>query len=326
MASSFFSSWPDRNSPFLSKIDFGVPLAELLKWLDVRDTFLGRNERKQDIAKALALARECKHPDAVWLTSIFEGKKTAAREQAREVFFLFANDSRALSFAWALGGGKRDELSLIRRAAEMGYAFACSLLCGYCEEDEERFRCAVIAAGQHERGGYYWLGLCFHSGIGCERDVDKAREAFFLSAELGDVFAARDYGNLLNELNPASWMWLIRAAVRGSPELFLSRFSKHVEQFFSGTGSASIVFLAGLALKGNIDEKQMKFFGTSLDFNSLIGPATQAVSFYDSQIQSAYLAVEAWTLIAIRLELIMDVRILIGKMIWEGRFEANYKI
>ncbi len=84
MASSFFSSWPDRNSPFLSKIDFGVPLAELLKWLDVRDTFLGRNERKQDIAKALALARECKHPDAVWLTSIFEGKKTAAREQARE--------------------------------------------------------------------------------------------------------------------------------------------------------------------------------------------------------------------------------------------------
>ncbi len=71
--SSFSSPWPDPNSPVLSEIDFGVPLVELFKWLDVRDTLLGDNCKKQDITKALFLARDCKHPDAEWLTSIFEG-------------------------------------------------------------------------------------------------------------------------------------------------------------------------------------------------------------------------------------------------------------
>ncbi len=46
MASSFASSWPDPNSPILSKIDFGVPLDELFKWLDVRDTLIGDNKKK----------------------------------------------------------------------------------------------------------------------------------------------------------------------------------------------------------------------------------------------------------------------------------------
>ncbi len=38
---SFFSApWPDPNSPILSKMDFGVPLTELFKWLEIRDIFL----------------------------------------------------------------------------------------------------------------------------------------------------------------------------------------------------------------------------------------------------------------------------------------------
>ena len=87
LTSSFFSPWPDPNSLVLSKIDFGVPLVELFKWLDVRDTFLGTNEKEEDIAAALALARDCKHPDAEWLTSIFEGKDVSTEEDARKVFF-----------------------------------------------------------------------------------------------------------------------------------------------------------------------------------------------------------------------------------------------
>ena len=80
-SSSFSSPWPDPNSPVLSKIDFGVPLVELFKWLDVRDTFLGNNFKKQDIPAALALARDCKHSDAEWITSIFEGKDVWTKEQ-----------------------------------------------------------------------------------------------------------------------------------------------------------------------------------------------------------------------------------------------------
>ncbi len=58
-------------------------------------------------------------------------------------------------------------------------------------------------------------------------------------------------------------------------------------------------------------------------FDSRIGPANQAVSFFSSQIKSARLAVDTWTLVATHLHLIKDMRIYIGKMICEARFEAN---
>ncbi len=57
-----------------------MPLVELFKWLNVRDTFLGQNHKKQDIAADLALVRDCKHPDAVWLASVFEGKNVSTKE------------------------------------------------------------------------------------------------------------------------------------------------------------------------------------------------------------------------------------------------------
>ena len=108
---------------------------------------------------------------------------------------------------------------------------------------------------------------------------------------------------------------------------FLIFFSEQVEQFFSGSGNATIVFLIGRALKGNIDMEKKEIFGSHRPtFDSRIGPSNQAVSFYESQIKSARLAVDTWTLVATRLHLIKDMRIYIGKMMWEARFEANYLI
>ncbi len=83
------------------------------------------------------------------------------------------------------------------------------------------------------------------------------------------------------------------------------------------------MFLIGRALKGNIDVEKEVIFGRPHQFDSRIGPANQAVSFYSSQIQSARLAVDTWTLVSTRLLLMKDIRILIGKMIWEARFEVN---
>ena len=146
------------------------------------------------------------------------------------------------------------------------------------------------------------------------------------AAELGNAFAAQCYGDMLEESEPARWLWLGRAALRGSALTFLVSFSKQVELFFSGSGNATIVFLIGRALEGNIDMEKKQIFGTDFFFDSYIGPANQAVSFYDSQIKAARLAVDTWTLVATRLHVIKDMRIYIAKMIWEARFEANYVI
>ncbi len=333
MSVSFSSPWPDPNSPVLSKIDFGVPLVELFKWLDVRDTFLGENYKQQDITAALALARDCKHPDAVWLTSIFDGKDVSTKEEVRKVFLSCENDARALCFAWWMRDedpwrdDPREQLPLLRRAAEMGHAFACSVLIGFVEDNKaESFRLAQLAASLHERDGYSWLGFFLREGLGCKQDLEMAEENFLIAAELNDVCAAQNYGVLLNHDDPACWVWLSRAALRGLHFSFRNSFAKPVNQFFSCTGSenAPVVFLIGQALKGNIDMEKKLIFGQCYVFDSLISPANQAVLFYESQIKSARLAVDTWTWVSARLHLIKDMRILIGKMIWDARFEANY--
>ncbi len=329
LSSSFSSPWPDPNSPVLSKIDFGVPLVELFKWLDVRDTLLGRNFKKQDVTAALTLARDCKHPDAEWLTSIFEGRDVSTEEGARKVFQNCENDARALCFAWFMTEDREDDLTLLRRSSEMGNAFARSTLCRqvWDENQVESFRLGQLAAAQHERDGLFGLGYALCEGIGCEKDLNLAKEIFFVAAELGHVWAAAEFGDMLGEFDPFRWLWWGRASLRGLPLPFLSSFSKQVKQFFfSGSGNATVVFLIGRALKGNIDMEKKGIFGNTNNFDSVIGRAYQAVSFYFSQIKYARLAVDTWTLVSTRLHLIKDMRIYIGKMIWEARFEANYVI
>ncbi len=172
MASSFSSPWPDPNSPILTKIDFGVPLVELFKWLDVRDTFLGENYKKQDITAALALACDCKHPDAEWLTLIFEGKDVSTEEDARKVFFCCENDARAFCFVWRLTGVRANDLSLICRASEMGNAFACSTLWSqvYLKGNmEEAFRLAQFAAVSANVTAFFGLVVVFAMDLGVKK-------------------------------------------------------------------------------------------------------------------------------------------------------------
>lgn len=324
MASPFSAPWPDPNSPVLSKIDFGVPLVELFKWLDVRDDTLSY---EHGITKAVALARNCKHPDAEWLVSVFEGKDVSTEAEVKKVLLSHQTDARSLCFAWFLSDDREKDLPLLRRAAEMGNAFACSTLCREVKKEngEEAFRLAQLAAAQRERDGFFELGSCFYRGVGCDRNLNMAKENLLVAAELGHVEAGSWLSNILDECDPARMIWSVKVALRGIPNSFLDSFANQVEQFFSGSGNSSIVFLIGHALKGNIDMEKQLIFGRPFVFDSLLGPANQAVSFYDSQIKSARLAVDTWTLVATQLHLIKDMRIYIGKMIWEARFEANYE-
>ncbi len=203
--SSFSSPWPDPNSPVLSKIDFGVPLVELFKWLDVRDTLLGQNCKEQDIAAALALARDCKHPDAVWLTSVFDGKDVSTKEDARKAFLSCKKcDSRALCFAWFMTENRHVDLSLLDRAAEMGSAFACSSLCVrvWNTNKEDAFRLAQRSTQQNERDGFQRLGYFYGQGICEEKNLGK--ESYLIAAELGDVFCRATMWRLFRRICPCS--------------------------------------------------------------------------------------------------------------------------
>ncbi len=116
-----------------------------------------------------------------------------------------------------------------------------------------------------------------------------------IAAELGDVRAASLISGLLDEADLARWIWMGRAALHGVSDSFFALFHVQVERFFSGSGNASIVFLIGRALKGSIELDLRSIFGYSFGFSQYIGPANQAVSFYDAQTKSARLAVDTWT-------------------------------
>jgi hypothetical protein len=65
-----------------------IPLATLLEWYKIRDTFFGNTSNlvSQNIPSALQLAAPCNHPDARWLTEACAGKDLTTREDAKRVF------------------------------------------------------------------------------------------------------------------------------------------------------------------------------------------------------------------------------------------------
>jgi hypothetical protein len=71
--------------------------------------------------------------------------------------------------------------------------------------------------------------------------------------------------------------------------------------------------------------RREQFSTAAINFDSRIGPAKQAIAFYEAQIKATKDAMRAWTLVGIKLKVVKDVRKLIAKLIWDSREEALYK-
>jgi TPR repeat protein len=245
-----------------------IPLATLLEWYKIRDTFFGHNLVDQNIPLALELASSCQHPDARWLVEVCAGKDLTKEEDASRVFSaLGQNDARALCFMWCCNVG---DLAPLRRSAELGFAFAQAWMADRTR-GEEKFKFAQLAAAQGERDGLHWLGCCFRDGIGCKKDFDKAKEKFLLASELGYVWAMIGLGHLLDKSNPQRWRWWGRAAALGDNFNFLPNFAEQVELFNTGCRSAVVMLLIGQAFQGHVNEQARTIFNDDYDFDSLVG-------------------------------------------------------
>jgi hypothetical protein len=81
----------------------------------------------------------------------------------------------------------------------------------------------------------------------------------------------------------------------------------------------------GQALQGHVNEQKRTIFSSDYRFDSRIGPAKQAIAFYDAQIKATKDAMRPWTQVGIKLKVVKDVRKLIAKLIWDSREQALYK-
>jgi len=133
---------------------------------------------------------------------------------------------------------------------------------------------------------------------------------------------------LLDESDPQRWHWWGLAATLGSAESFLDDFPSLIDRFESDPPLAPVVFAIGRALRGHIDTEKGNIFGDSYEFDSRIGPANQAIDFFTAQCTSARKAVDAWCLLAVRInsKVNRDIRKMIGMMIWEAREQADYAV
>jgi hypothetical protein len=171
-------------------------------------------------------------------------------EDVKRVFSaLDQNDACALCFTWMLGD--QEDLTPLRRSAELGFAFAQAFMADRTRGDE-KFQFAQLAAAQGECDGFAFLGWCFGNGVGCEKNLDKAKENFLL--------AMFWLGDLLDELDPQRWRWRGRAAALGDSWSFLSNFVWQVELFSSGFRSAAVMFTIGQALQGHVNEETRTIF------------------------------------------------------------------
>jgi TPR repeat protein len=305
----------------------GIPLATLLEWYKIRDMFFGVRFLPRNIPLALEMASSCAHPDARWLTEVCAGKNVKTIQQAKRVFSaLGQNDARALCYMWRCGVSMNaQDFAALHRSAELGFAYAQSLIAGRTRNDVERFKLAQLAAAQGERDACYMVGVCFRHGDGCEKDLNKAKENFLFASELGDVQAMCFLGDMLDDLDPQRWQWWGRAAALGNAWNFLHEFARQVALFNSGSGSAAVVFAIGRALNGHVDEQARTILSEIFMFDSRIGPAKQAIAFYHLQIEATKDAIKTWTLVGIHFNVVKDVRKLISKLIWDSREQALYK-
>jgi hypothetical protein len=292
---------------------------QLVAWYKIRDTLLGDNYVEQDWKKALVLAAVCDHPSAVWMTKMFAGREVCTAEDVLKVFRECEHDARALCLAGVLVGAVGE----VRRAADLGDAFAQAWM---AEErnGQERFQWAVKSAAQGEREGYYSLGWCYKSSIGCNRHVSWASENLLNAAELGFVDAMIEYGFTLEKTKRERFSWLQKGAVGGSSFYFLEEVEEQVRLYKSGCSNARTVFIIGRLLRGHIDMKKRTMFGSGDYFACYINSSTRALHFCIFQLKCYRRAVDVWTMVARRNGVCRDIRTLVGKLVWDSREETKY--
>lgn len=305
-----------------------VAFAVQVQWFAIRDMLVGENSVLQNIPSALQLAATCEHPDARWLSSAFAQKLVTTRNDALQVFLALGEDARALCFAWCLGDEGIRDLSGLRRSAELGYGFAQACLSRLLKK-EERFQFAMLAASQKERLGHFELSQCLREGTGCAKDLKAAKEHLLRAAELQQVDAMFQLASMLESSDPKRFHWWGLAATRGSSWEFLIAFPEVVEKLnseFAEPSDSAKVFAIGRALKGHIDIERKLIFGNDFDYDYLFGLGKQAIEFYERQLKAYRRAVDSWTILGYRFGIVKDLRIMVGRLIWDSREESKYDV
>jgi TPR repeat protein len=285
--------------------------AELIKWWDAIDMLSSSG----GVEKGLNAARECKHPDAQWLASLFPPGVEVSQRGMAEVLLEQGEDPRALYLARELIGGATTEDGLAR-AAKMDYAPAQAAM-ALKTEDEASFAWAQKSASAGDRRGLFRLGQCWYNGRGCAKDTAKAMLLYREAAERGNVGAMFSYAQAaFGELDWERFYWLGRVAQRGLCGVVYCRAIRGLLQSFELGENGRILHTVALTVRASFDVQQRSAFGTILR-EAEHADLLRIVALHDAMLERARRAIACWEVVARRCGLVKDIRVLIGKTLWE---------
>jgi TPR repeat protein len=300
--------------------DEGVVREELGKWFDVLDLL----KRQQYVAalqteRGLQLARECSHPDAQWLASLFPAGEAVSAARFHEVMHAQGDgDARAVFFASRACGKKyRVWSKLLRRAAEMGYAPAQAEQAGECG-DADAFYWAELAAAQGNRSGLVLLGQYLSSGEGCEVDFKRALEAWREAALLGSAPARFAYGNgAVGKLEWKRYQWWESLAAQdgGYGHVFFTEVVDLLGYFKNGE-LGRIMHIAAPLFRTHLDRTNHTLFGREISGGDMKS-VRLVLELHDAMLARARDALLRWGMVARRRRVAKDIRVLISKMAWQ---------
>jgi hypothetical protein len=302
------------------RMNEGAPFVdreEKIKWCDALDLV---HAEVFDHAKFLQLARECRHPDAQWFSSLFPAGVAVSREQMREVLLKHRKDPRALYVAWKLAS---DE-SLLQVAALMCYAPAQAHLASFSHGGA--FQLAVAAAAKGDRRGISQLAYCYRFGWGCGRSRTMASDLYREAAELECGTSAYFCGELaFGEFDLERYEWWLRASRRGFPHLGFDAILRLLPSFEEGEHGRILhvgaqVVRAGLAVPSRTpggterivrEDKREKLLRLVELHEAMLGRATQAIA--------------CWSIVGRRCGVVKDIRLMIAKMAWAELWQWGTK-
>jgi hypothetical protein len=295
----------------------GLDGTEQIKWADALDAVWSN----ACVEKGLQMARECRHPDAQWLASLFPAGVPVTRERMALVMVEQGEDARAMYLAWRLSVAST---GVLRRAAELGYAPAQASLSEECEV-EECFMWAERAAAQGDRNGLFQLARRFRLEYGCAKNEGTVNELYRQAAELGHLYAQWFYGgSAFGEYAWERFDWWGRAALRGcSVTFFCSSVLRLLRKFAKGD-LGRILHTVAPVMRNNMNDAERRVLG-SLFLTDEMEKFHRLIQLHDEMLGRAKRAIACWSVVARRRGVVKDIRVMISKRMWEEAWQWGEK-
>jgi hypothetical protein len=283
--------------------------ADAAAWRDALDLVTGR-DGEADIEDGLRLARQCRHPDAQWLASLFPAGESVSEKRLAHAMAWHEKDPRAMYVSFWLS--PHNSSGLLLHAAHLGCAPAQADVARLtsASHPESALRFAERAASQMDREGLCVLARCLMSGHACDTDVPRAVAMFEEAAELGSRDAQYECGFSFPPSDARRYRWWGRAAARGSPEAvqYLERAAESQMRLLEqGNAVHPLVSEVARALTGRRDRSGEQRASKG---------AQRCLVLHNAWRAKAGAAAQSWLGVARRLALPGDMRRLIAKLLW----------